>query len=107
LITHVPDALAHGAEIYMEHDAASFGNKMMWWPVVVMPTAVPAGISSVCFAPRGEDRAAVGVGGHRRQRPTGHVPAPARLPILEALRAGRQQPCQPCFSRPKMRTGKT
>ena len=35
------------AEIYMEHDAASFGNKMMWWPVVVIPTAIPAGIASV------------------------------------------------------------
>jgi hypothetical protein len=35
------------AEIYMEHDAASFGNKMMWWPVVVVPTAVPAGVAAV------------------------------------------------------------
>jgi hypothetical protein len=35
------------AEIYMEHDAASFGNKMMWWPVVVVPTAIPAGIAGV------------------------------------------------------------
>ena len=34
-------------EIYMEHDAASFGNTMMWWPVVVIPTAIPAGIAAV------------------------------------------------------------
>lgn len=34
-------------EIYMEHDAASFGNKMMWWPVAVIPTAIPAGIAAV------------------------------------------------------------
>ena len=34
-------------EIYMEHDAASFGNKMMWWPVVVLPTAIPAGVAAV------------------------------------------------------------
>jgi len=34
-------------EIYMEHDAASFGNKMMWWPVVVVPTAIPSGIAAV------------------------------------------------------------
>jgi len=34
-------------EIYMEHDAASFGNKMMWWPVVVIPTAIPAGVAAV------------------------------------------------------------
>ena len=34
-------------EIYFSHDGASFGNKMMWWPVVVVPTAIPAGIASV------------------------------------------------------------
>jgi hypothetical protein len=35
------------AEIYTEHDSASFGNKMMWWPVVILPTAIPAGIAGV------------------------------------------------------------
>jgi hypothetical protein len=35
------------AEIFMSHDGASFGNKMMWWPIVIVPTAVPAGIASV------------------------------------------------------------
>ena len=30
-------------EIYLSHDGASFGNKMMWWPIVVLPTAIPAG----------------------------------------------------------------
>jgi hypothetical protein len=35
------------AEIYMSHDGASFGNKTMWWPVVVVPTAIPAGIAAV------------------------------------------------------------
>lgn len=34
-------------EIYTSHDSASFGNKMMWWPVVAVPTAVPAGIAAV------------------------------------------------------------
>jgi hypothetical protein len=34
-------------EIYMEHDAASFGNKMMWWPVAVIPLAIPSGIASI------------------------------------------------------------
>ena len=34
-------------EIYLSHDGASFGNKMMWWPVVVVPTAIPAGIAGV------------------------------------------------------------
>jgi hypothetical protein len=33
------------AEIYLSHDGASFGNKMMYWPVVVVPTAVPAGLA--------------------------------------------------------------
>jgi hypothetical protein len=35
------------AEIYTEHDSASFGNRMMWWPVALLPTAIPAGIASV------------------------------------------------------------
>jgi len=34
-------------EIYMSHDSASFGNKMMWVPVFVMPTIIPAGIAGV------------------------------------------------------------
>lgn len=35
------------AEIYLEHDGASFGNGMMWWPVVIVPTAIPAGIAGI------------------------------------------------------------
>jgi hypothetical protein len=35
------------AEIFTEHDGASFGNKMMWWPIVIVPTIVPAGIAAV------------------------------------------------------------
>jgi hypothetical protein len=34
-------------EIYFSHDGASFGNRMMWWPVVVVPTAIPAGVAAV------------------------------------------------------------
>lgn len=34
-------------EIYTEHDSASFGNRMMWWPIVAVPTLVPAGIAAV------------------------------------------------------------
>jgi hypothetical protein len=37
-------------EIFLSHDGASFGNKMMWWPVVVVPTAIPAGIAGVVSA---------------------------------------------------------
>lgn len=35
------------AEIYLAHDGASFGNRMMWWPIVVVPTLLPAGIAAV------------------------------------------------------------
>jgi hypothetical protein len=35
------------AEVFLSHDGASFGNKMMWWPVVIVPTAVPAGVAAV------------------------------------------------------------
>jgi hypothetical protein len=40
-------AAVTAGEIYLSHDGASFGNKMMWWPVVVVPAAIPAGIASV------------------------------------------------------------
>ena len=34
-------------EIFLSHDSASFGNKMMWWPIAVVPTIVPAGVAAV------------------------------------------------------------
>jgi hypothetical protein len=40
-------AAVTAAEIYTSHDSASFGNKMMWWPVIILPTAIPAGIAGV------------------------------------------------------------
>lgn len=40
-------ALVTGAEIFTEHDGASFGNKMMWWPIVIVPLMAPAGIAAV------------------------------------------------------------
>jgi len=40
-------AAVTAGEIYLSHDGASFGNKMMWWPVVVLPTAIPAGVAAV------------------------------------------------------------
>jgi hypothetical protein len=40
-------AVITAGEIYLSHDGASFGNKMMWWPIVVVPTAIPAGVASV------------------------------------------------------------
>lgn len=35
------------AEIYIEHYKASFGNKMMWSPIVVTPPLVVAGVAGV------------------------------------------------------------
>jgi hypothetical protein len=35
------------AEIWLEHDKASFGNTMMWLPVVLTPAAAAAGIGGV------------------------------------------------------------
>lgn len=40
-------ALVTTAEIYTSHDGASFGNKMMWWPVFITPTLIPAGAAAV------------------------------------------------------------
>jgi hypothetical protein len=45
-LTAVGAAITAG-EIFMEHDGASFGNKMMWWPMVVVPSAIPAGVAAV------------------------------------------------------------
>jgi len=40
-------ALVSAAEIYLEHDRASFGNKMMWVPVALGPVGAVAGVSAV------------------------------------------------------------
>jgi len=38
-------ALVTAAEIYFEHDSASFGNKMMWLPVALGPVGAVAGLA--------------------------------------------------------------
>ena len=38
-------ALVTAAEIFFEHDSASFGNKMMWLPVVLGPVGAAAGVA--------------------------------------------------------------
>jgi hypothetical protein len=38
-------ALVTAAEIFFEHDSASFGNKMMWVPVVLGPVGAVAGVA--------------------------------------------------------------
>lgn len=40
-------AVVTTGEIYTSHDSASFGNKMMWWPIAIVPALVPAGIAAV------------------------------------------------------------
>jgi hypothetical protein len=40
-------ALVTTTEVYVEHYRASFGNKMMWSPIVVTPPVVVAGVAGV------------------------------------------------------------
>ena len=40
-------ALVTGAEVWLEHDRASFGNRMMWLPVALAPVVAAAGIGAV------------------------------------------------------------
>jgi hypothetical protein len=40
-------AVVTGAEIFLEHDRASFGNPWMWAPVALSPIAVAAGLAGV------------------------------------------------------------
>jgi hypothetical protein len=40
-------SLVTAAEIYFEHDKASFGNKWMWAPVVLGPVGAVAGVAGV------------------------------------------------------------
>jgi hypothetical protein len=40
-------ALVTAAEIFFEHDSASFGNRMMWLPVALGPVGAAAGIAGV------------------------------------------------------------
>jgi len=40
-------ALVTAAEIYFEHDKASFGNRLMWLPVALGPVGAAAGVAGV------------------------------------------------------------
>ena len=40
-------ALVTGAEIWLEHDRASFANRMMWLPVALTPLVAAAGVGGV------------------------------------------------------------
>jgi len=41
-------ALVTSAEIYFEHDKASFGDPWMWVPVALGPVGAAAGVAGVC-----------------------------------------------------------
>jgi hypothetical protein len=43
-------ALVTAAEIYFEHDKASFGNRWMWLPVALGPVGAAAGAAAVVSA---------------------------------------------------------
>ncbi|RKE17480.1 hypothetical protein [Streptomyces sp. TLI_171] len=38
-------SLVTAAKIYLEHDRAGFGNRVMWWPVLLGPVAAAAGVA--------------------------------------------------------------
>ncbi|MGI8609129.1 MAG: hypothetical protein ACR2MY_07885 [Candidatus Dormibacteria bacterium] len=40
-------AVVVGAEIYFEHDRASFGNRWMWAPIALSPVMLFAGIAGI------------------------------------------------------------
>ena len=81
-----PARLITAAEIFTEHDGASFGNKMMWWPIVIVPTMVPAGVAAVFSRRAAKTVLPVASAVGRGQRAAGHVPALAGHPA----EAGRQ-----------------
>ena len=58
--------------------AASFGNKMMWWPIVVVPTAIPAGIAAVFSRRAAKTVLPLASARDRRQRTARHLSALAR-----------------------------
>ena len=64
---------------------------MMWWPIVIVPDRGPGRDRGGVLPPRRAHRAAVGLGGDRRQRPAGHLPAPAR----RRAASRRDHPLQP------------
>ena len=78
-------AAVTAGEIYLSHDGASFGNKMMWWPIAIVPAAIPAGIAAV-MSPKAAHTvlpltsAAIVVNGLQRVRPGAAVaPQPVAM----------------------------
>ncbi|MET9418022.1 hypothetical protein ABZY03_28310 [Streptomyces klenkii] len=92
-------SLVTAAEIHLEHDRAGFGNRVMWWPVLLGPVGAAAGVAgfagermakTACRRPRRPVRpcAGAGAGGPHAVRegpeagcsPPGVSPAPPGLP---------------------------
>ncbi len=40
-------ALITGGEVYFEHDRASFGKSVMWFPIVLTPFMIAAGVGGI------------------------------------------------------------
>ncbi|WP_236656039.1 hypothetical protein [Streptacidiphilus jiangxiensis] len=47
-LTTAVGSVVTAVEIYFEHDRAGFGNRMMWWPVVLGPIGAVAGVAGAC-----------------------------------------------------------
>ena len=85
-------ALVTAAEIFFEHDSASFGNKLMWLPVALGPVGAAAGVAGVFSHRMAKTALPIASADDHRQRPAGHLPARAR----DRPEAGRlaQRPLQ-------------
>ena len=64
-----------GLEIWLEHDRASFSNRMMWLPVALTPGIAAAGAAGVVSRRGRQDGVASGLGRCPDQQPAGPVPA--------------------------------
>ena len=81
-----------GVEIWLEHDRASFANRMMWLPVALTPAMVAAGVAGVFSRRAAKTVLPARLGGRGRQQPAGPVPAPAGdRPAARGLAAGPLQ----------------
>ena len=81
------------SEIYIEHYKASFGNKMMWSPIIVTPPLVVAGVAGVFSKKWAKTALPVTAAIYTAQRPGGRVlPCPRRGPQTGRLQAGLLQP---------------
>ena len=63
-----PARSSRAAEIFTEHDGASFGNKMMWWPIVIVPTMAAGRDRGGVLSPGRQDGPPAGLRRRRRQR---------------------------------------